>query len=166
MEEITKEFSGLIHRYERGLVKHLAQFTDDPSVLEDLRQETCLQAFRNFHTVSEPALFFPWLRRIATRVAYRYWATRMRESRAKLAFAELHRMRATAMGKNPRPDGRDQIAALLRDLDESDRSLLELRYIHEMAAADIAKLKGWKTSRVRVRIHRILAALRRRATQP
>lgn len=42
-----------------------------------------------------------WLRRIATRVGYRYWANQARESQARAIYAEITRGEAAAVvGKN------------------------------------------------------------------
>ena len=43
---------------------------------------------------------------------------------------------------------------VLSVLGQSDRALLEMRYIQGLKAEEIAQSLGWKVSRVRVRLHR------------
>jgi RNA polymerase sigma-70 factor, ECF subfamily len=153
-------FARLISRHERVLNIHLARFTRDLTVLDDLRQETYLEAFISLSGYRHHAAFSGWLRRIASRAGYRHWARLIKENRIKVAWVELRRNGASATSE---PFDREEFQLLediLARLDSSDRLLMEMRFIKGLRATEIAQQLGWKESRVRVRLHRVLKGLR------
>ncbi len=153
-------FARLVRRYERALSRHLARFTDNEAVLQDLRQETYLEAFRSLATYRHQGSFFCWLRQIATRVGYRFWTGQSREGRGKTAYLEALRRGAASLPAWQAPDGSESVARLLVSLGDLDRELLEMKYVQGLNAPEIAQRLGWSVVRVRVRLHRILRRLR------
>jgi len=151
--------AALLHRHERGLLRHLRRFTSNPVSLQDLRQETYLEACRSLGTYQQRGPFAAWLRQIATRVGYRFWANRTREWQARTAFIQLTAPQPFPW--NPCDDDtREKILQLVVMLKPCDRTLVELRYLHGLTTVEIARRLGWNVSRVRVRLHRALNAMR------
>src|SRR4051812_7463082 len=61
----------LLERHRPALVRLLAGMLGDRAGAEDLAQEAFLKAFRSLKQLRDPALFYPWLRRLAVRLALR-----------------------------------------------------------------------------------------------
>jgi RNA polymerase sigma-70 factor, ECF subfamily len=61
----------LLARYRPFLVRLLAGIVGDWAAAEDLAQETFLKAFRSLGQLRDPARFYPWVRRLAVRLALR-----------------------------------------------------------------------------------------------
>ena len=66
---LTADYDQLIHRYERELFRYLARYTGDPSLAEDVFQNTFLQVHlkRNLYEDGRPVR--PWIYSIATHQA-------------------------------------------------------------------------------------------------
>jgi RNA polymerase sigma-70 factor (ECF subfamily) len=62
-------FSELVHRYERELYRYLARYTGDPSLAEDVFQNTFLQVHMKRGLFENGRPFRPWLYAIATHQA-------------------------------------------------------------------------------------------------
>ncbi len=62
-------FSELVHRYERELYRYLARYTGDPSLAEDVFQNTFLQVHLKRGLFEKGRPFRPWLYAIATHQA-------------------------------------------------------------------------------------------------
>lgn len=153
-------FVRLVRRHEQVLAAHLLRFTHNETVLQDLREETYLEAYRSLSTYKHQGPFFKWLRQIASRVGYRYWARQAKEAQAKTAYLELQRYCASAQSTRHAQDAIECVAELLACLDRCDRTLLEMKYVQGLKATEIAQSTGWSAGRVRVRLHRTLKKLR------
>jgi len=153
-------FTRLIRRHEASLTRHLLRFTNNDAALQDLRQETYLEAYRSLSTYKSQGPFPRWLRRIATRVGYRHWAKRAREAQAKTAFLELWHKDAPNPPETAGQESVEQTEALFACLNRHDRALMEMRYVQELSTQEIAESLGWDAARVRVRLHRALGKIR------
>jgi RNA polymerase sigma-70 factor (ECF subfamily) len=158
-------FGRLIHRHEYELLGRLRRFTTDEAMLQDLRQETYLEAFKSISTYRREGPFSHWLRCIAMRVGYRYWAGQAKEARAKNAYLELRRYCVPTISTGSAQDDADSVRELLARLSEGDRTLLIMRYALGHKATEIAEDLGWDATRVRVRLHRAVKKLRSMDTQ-
>ncbi len=148
-------FRRLLCRYESALAAHLLRFTNDEASIEDLRQETYLEVYKSLARYRHSGTFSNWLRRIASRVGYRYWEAQAREARAKTAYIELHRRRL------PLPESFRDTREVLDRLERNDYTLIEMRFFSGLNATEIGRAMGWNSVRVRVRLHRVLRKLRR-----
>jgi len=156
----AEAFARLARRHEYALLGRLRRFTLDQAMLQDLRQETYLEAYKSLSTFRREGPFSHWLRCIATRVGYRYWAGQAKELRAKNAFLELRRHCVPAMLAGAAHDDAESVKRLLARLSEGDRTLLIMRYALGHKATEIAEDLGWEATRVRVRLHRAVKKLR------
>lgn len=148
-------FLAAIRAQEHSLTRYLHAFTNNESVIEDLRQETYLEAYRSLATYHHQGSFCGWLRRIASRVVYRYWAQLSKEARAKAAYLERWRDKVPAKSLADL----DALDAFLLEISPCDRMLLEMKYLEGYKASEIAAHIGWNEVRVRVRLHRSLKRL-------
>lgn len=156
--EGTDAFERLVLPHEKSLSNYLRRFTSNETILQDLRQETYLEVFRSLPNYRCEGAFSAWLRRIAARVGYRYWAGQNKELRAKAAYLELRR-------SHPSPqdiESAEFVNNLLALAGPCDRMVLELRYVQGFTDAEIATQMGWNAGCVRVRLHRARKRLRNR----
>ncbi len=154
-------FIRLIQRHDQSLANCLSRFTRDPALLQDLRQETCLQAYRSISGYKHQGPFSGWLWRIALRVGYRFWNQRIKENLARSAYLEGYRHRFLISGPWHLMDDLDHVQMLLASLAPPDRVIIEMKYLQGLNATEIAHSTGWNESRIRVRLHRALKNLRR-----
>src|SRR5580692_7865290 len=70
----------LFKRYEADVARQLWRFTRNRAVCEELVQEVFVEAYlslKRYRPQSVP--FLHWLRKITTRVGYRYWKNQSRQ---------------------------------------------------------------------------------------
>jgi len=131
------------------------RYASNPSEAEDIAQDALLRAWRRRSTLREPERRTQWLATIVRNEAFRQHA-RVRpiptdlveneavEDEAVLATVELADLRQA-----------------LRQLSETDRDLLELRYRDDLTQPAIARKLGIPEGTVKVRLHRARKKLRR-----
>jgi RNA polymerase sigma-70 factor (ECF subfamily) len=146
----------------------------DPS---DVVQEALAEAARKLpeYLRQQPLPFYPWLRRLAwerlLKVQQRHIAAGKRsvtrEVYCPLADESALELARLVLAPGPSPSGhlilaelRDRVHAALARLSERDREVLVLRYLEQMATAEIAAVLGATIGSVKVRHLRALERLR------
>ena len=143
-------FERLVRRHQSAIAVYMRRFSRDPSVLEELVQDVFVQAYFSLRSFKERAPFFHWLRRIATRVGYRFWRERSSQPQAKPLDEE-----ALKAPENSSPaEAAEVVHLLLERLAPRDRLVLTLMYLEELSVAEIAELTEWTRTAVKVRAHR------------
>ncbi len=153
-------YARLVSRYESIIGAQMWRFTRDPSIHEELVQEVFVEGYMSLAGFRGHAPFEHWIRRIATRVGYRFWRKESRERDRRKAMEEW---RQTALV--PAADGSPSQAAeclfrLLETLPPKDRLVLTLFYFEGWDMGEIADRVGWSRTLVKVRAHRARRKLR------
>lgn len=153
-------YARLVARYEGIISTQMWRFTRDALSHEELVQEVFVEAYLSLAGFRGRAPFEHWLRKIATRVGYRYWRRQSRERDRRTALQEWQRVAET-----PGPDRTPSMAAeslyrLLEQLPRKDRLILTLFYFEECDTREIAERMGWTRTLVKVRAHRARKKLR------
>ena len=155
-------YARLVRRYQDRVAAQMWRFTRDSVVLEQLVQDTFVEAFLSLKGFRARAPFLHWLRRVATRVGYRYWKSRAldREREEDLTEAALNR---AAVPENLAPvEAAELLYRLLEGLPPSDRLVLTLFYFEDCDLGEISARAGWTRTLVKVRLHRARKKLKAR----
>ena len=100
------------------------------------------------------APFLHWLRRVATRVGFRYWKSRARREVREAALKETS-LDLTAAPETLTPvEAADTLYRLLGKLPPADRLVLTLFYLEQCDLNEISARAGWNRTLVKVRLHR------------
>jgi len=146
-------YARLIARYESKITGRLWKFTRDPQALEELAQESFVEAFLSLKSYRGEGPFISWLNRIATRVGYRHWK-RQRQGRQMLPLEDWHGAVVNpSVGDDP-VYAADQLHSLLAQLRPRDRLVLTLLYWEDCSVAEAAAQTGWSQTMVKVQAHR------------
>jgi RNA polymerase sigma factor (sigma-70 family) len=167
-----------------SLVRFCTSLTGNPSIAEDLAQETLLEAWRNFHkfsasssqNVDEPQTHLhQWLFAIARNVCLRWGRAHYHDLANVVPFAQ-YASDSEEQGEDIEETlsspfdievelERDELARLLDRalalLPPVTRAVLIERYIHESPYAEIAERLGLSEEALAQRLHRGKLALRR-----
>lgn len=146
-------YERIVRRYQQEIAKRLWRFTRDQQVLEELVQETFVQAWRSLHTYRDDAPLNHWLTRIATRVGYRHWKTCLKQRQLSQSLPEAPVMQTSESNENANENA-EYVHALLDQLPPRDRMILTLTYLEECTVKKIAQQTGWSTVMVKVQAHR------------
>lgn len=148
----------LLEQHEAEISRLMWRFCQNAQVCEELVQEVFVEAYCSLGSYKFKAPFIFWLKRIATRVGYRFWKQRDRQRR----FVRLDE--TPDVVAPPRETDKTDIQQLayqlLERLPSSDRLVLTLLYFDKCSTEQIADRMGWSRAMVKMRAYRARAKLR------
>lgn len=156
-------YSRLIKRYEQEIARQMRRFSRDGAVCEELTQEVFVEAYFSLDRYRGDAPFLHWLRRIASRVGYRFWKRQARDG-ARVPLEEWDERQAPGDSLDP-ADAGAILHALFARLGPEDRLVLTLLYLEDCGTAEIAKRMGWNRAMVKMRAYRARNKLKQIAEQ-
>lgn len=142
-------YAELVQRYQAWVVRLTGHLLDSSADAEDVCQEAFVRGFIHRAGLTDNHGFKPWLRVIATRVAYnarREQATR-RRYHEQVARPGLGAPDASG-------EARDLLLSVLRRLPYVFREVLVLRYVKELSIAEIALQLNLGESATKMRLTR------------
>lgn len=148
-----ESFARLVRRYQGRVAAQMWRFTRDAAVLDQLVQDVFVEAYLSLKGFRGRAPFLHWLRRIATRVGFRYWKSRARIAEREEVLEEAH-LNLAAPEKLAPSEAADTLHRLFGKLPPADRLVLTLFYFEECDAKEISARSGWNRALVNVRLHR------------
>ena len=162
-ETISAAHRGTLFRYIRSIVR-------DPTIAEDLTQETLLRAHRKLAGLEDPAKLSAWLYRIATNLCrdrFRQMASRGRtESLDQIEESPADR---AALADSARPGSiklieQGEMSACVQEylanLADPYRAVILLHDVEGLTNPEIASMLGVSLPAIKIRIHRAREKLR------
>ena len=159
-------FTKLVEEHQTHVYNLCYRMLGEPEFAEDAAQETFLRAYQNLHRYDQSRPFATWLLSISAH----YCIDRLR--RRKLAVFSMDEeyedgsVFEIADPASPDPEvesvkreDRDRLHLLLRDLDDTDRAAVIMRYWYDYSEIEIAESLRLTVSAVKSRLHRSRRAL-------
>lgn len=159
-------FNALVTRYTRDLYHFLTRFVSDPTLADDLFQETFLQVYQSIDTFDTTRKFRPWLftigankardylRRVASRGKPIALSTRIGNKDDGRSLVDLMEDDLPLPGENV---GQAEVQQLVREtidsMPEHLREILLLAYFHQFAYKDISEMLNIPLGTVKSRLH-------------
>jgi len=147
-------YARLVRRYQDKVAAQMWRFTRDGVVLDQLVQDVFVEAYLSLKGFRGRAPFLHWLRKVATRVGYRYWKSRARKEEREEALQETTLNLAADPGSLTPVEAADMLHRLLGKLPPPDRLVLTLFYFEQCDLNEISARSGWNRPLVKVRLHR------------
>jgi len=147
-------YARLVQRYERLIANQMWRFTRDQTILEELVQEVFVEAYTSLPGFKGKSPFLHWLRRIATRVGYRFWKNKARAKERQEQFNQNPTEVTPDYNVATPSEAGEFVAGLLDELPPGERMVLTLLYFEEWSTQEIADHMGWTRSLVKVRAFR------------
>jgi RNA polymerase sigma-70 factor, ECF subfamily len=159
-------FTKLVEEHQTHVYNLCYRMLGEPEAAEDAAQESFLRAYQNLHRYDQSRPFATWLLSIAAH----YCIDRLR--RRKLSIFSMDEENddgstyEIADPASPDPEAesvkredRDRLHILLKDLDETDRAAVIMRYWYDFSEVEIAESLKLTVSAVKSRLHRSRRAL-------
>jgi RNA polymerase sigma-70 factor, ECF subfamily len=159
-------FTKLVEEHQTHVYNLCYRMLGEPETAEDAAQESFLRAYQNLHRYDQSRPFATWLLSIAAH----YCIDRLR--RRKLSIFSIDEENddgstyEVADPASPDPEAesvkredRDRLHILLKDLDETDRAAVIMRYWYDFSEVEIAESLKLTVSAVKSRLHRSRRAL-------
>jgi RNA polymerase sigma-70 factor (ECF subfamily) len=155
-------FSLVVQRLHGQVRGQLAMLAVAPDWIDDVAQESFIEAFRSLSAYDPARPFANWLRGVTRNVALRHAEKAAGESKARHgAVAELLRRQSERAfaGRTSEDAGLDRLRRCLDRLPAETRALLDLRYVEERTSAEIARGRGCSSEAVRMLLMRARRSL-------
>lgn len=135
------------------------RLTGDPTVADDLTQESFLRLLRYGHSFSEQSRFTTWLYRVVRNCCHDYHTARQRDMKHHDRFA----FEPADDTKEPMPDSEQpkRLRRALNLMSPDKREILVLSRFENMKYREIADLLQESVGTIKVRAHRAMKELRR-----
>lgn len=153
-------YARLVRRYEPLIAAQMWRFTRDRRVLDELVQDVFVEVYQSLRNFRGKAPFLHWVRKIATRVGYRYWKQKGREREREAVLTDYRLDANPTIDRLEPSEAGEYVYHLLDQLDPKDRLVLMLLYFEECNTREIAERVGWSRSLVKVRAYRARQKLR------
>ena len=158
-------FTVLVEKYQKPVHALAWRKIGDFHIAEEITQDTFLKAYQELATLKKPQSFASWLYVIAAN----HCRTWLRKKRLRTEPFEGTRLQKTTysgyvVAENERTTAeaqRETVKALLAKLQESERTVVTLRYFGEMSSAEIGAFLGVSANTVRSRLRRAQERLKK-----
>jgi RNA polymerase sigma-70 factor (ECF subfamily) len=154
-------YARIVRRYQPAIKAYMWRFTRDPTQWEELVHDVFVEAYFSLPRYAGRAPLLHWLKRIATRLGYRYWQRRQR-LRTEVSLTDA--LAKIPTGKDDAQASREAaelVHLLLDQLSPRDRLVVTLTRLEGRSIAEVASLTGWSASLVKVQLHRAMGRLAR-----
>jgi RNA polymerase sigma-70 factor, ECF subfamily len=155
----SQAYARLVRRYQGPVSAYMQRFTRHPAQWEELVHNVFVDAYFGLHGYSGRAPLLHWLKRIGTRVGYRYWKDcRRQRERSMPVHVDLP---AIMPDEAAACDAADFVEYLLGQLSPRDRLVITLIHLESCSYEEAGRLTGWGTTMVKVQTHRARKRLAR-----
>lgn len=159
-------FTQLVETYQKPVYNLCYRMLGEPEAAEDAGQETFLRAYQNLHRYDNSRAFGTWILSIAAH----YCIDRLRkrkfavfsmdaEDEDGMPFEMPDPASPDPEAESAKREDRARLHLLLKDLDETDRAAVVLRYWYDYSEVEIAESLHLTVSAVKSRLHRSRRAL-------
>ncbi len=146
-------YERLVRRYQQPIAAYMWRFTRDRRQCEELVQDVFVEAYLSLKGYAGRSPLLHWLKRVATRVGYRFWKNRRGRHELPLP-ADADSTLAALDGTEAARHAAELVHWLLAQLGPRDRLVLTLAYLEECSVQETSELTGWSRSMVKVQSHR------------
>jgi len=154
-------YARLVRRYQGDISLQLWRYTRQPGQVEELTQEVFVEAYLSLRGYRGDAPFLHWLRRITTRVGYRFWRKQASRRDRETSLETWHESPAPVREPGTAAEAAELVHALLSELPPRDRMVLTLLHLEELDTQAIADRLGWSRALVKVQAFRARQKLKR-----
>ncbi|MCX5872486.1 MAG: sigma-70 family RNA polymerase sigma factor [Deltaproteobacteria bacterium] len=158
-----RAFENIVEKYQGKIFRHLRKMVNDPSLAEDLLQDTFLNAYRGLNSFSGASSFSTWLFRIATNSALMY----LRKERPETVEYDDKVLTDSVDVLTPSPafvstpleillslEGKAKIEEAIDQLPLIYRSVVILRDVEGFSLEEVANILGASIPAIKSRLHR------------
>jgi RNA polymerase sigma-70 factor (ECF subfamily) len=154
-------FTRLVEEHQTHVYNLCYRMLGEPETAEDAAQESFLRAYQNLHRYDRSRPFATWLLSIAAH----YCIDRLRRRKLSIFSVDEEKEDGTTYeiadpaaadpeAESVKHEDRDRLHILLKNLDETDRAAVILRYWYDYSEVEIAETLNLTVSAVKSRLHR------------
>lgn len=169
MIPIKPPFEEIVTDNTKWLLRYIRQKIRNPSIAEDLLQETFLKAFRNYDNYVENGKIKAWLMRIAANTINNNFTGKNLMTNMIISFDDYdYDFIETLVDDSDLPDDiviHDEtvkrILAIINNLNDRDREIMYYRYIYNMSVEATSEKLGIPQGTVKSRTHNTIIKIQK-----
>jgi RNA polymerase sigma-70 factor (ECF subfamily) len=146
-------YGQLVRKYEAQVARLMWRFSRNRVVCERLVQDVFVEAYFSLKSYRGKAPFIHWLRKIATRVGYRFWKEQ-KQDKVNVPLSDFDAVEAMNGDSIGPSEAASILHSLLARLPGADRMVLTLMYFEDCSTREIAEQIGWTKAMVKMRAYR------------
>jgi len=154
----------LIHQYEAGVFRLALSIVGDTADANEITQETFISALRSLSSYQEKKSFRAWLYTIALNLSRSHLRKRKVIERVKDAVTTLFKIDSQKQilpeEKVIQNEKESTVWNELHEMDERHRTVVILRYFHELSIAEIAEILNISEGTIHSRLYTARERLR------
>jgi RNA polymerase sigma-70 factor, ECF subfamily len=157
----TAAFEPLVKRYEQAVVNYLFRLLGTSDLVEELAQNTFVEAYQHLGKFNTERSFKAWLLGIAHNQARSLWRTNQRQQQRLTSLDDELTPEQSFATYDPEPEDNpgNWLMPLLNRLDDRYKQALLLRFQHELSYQDVADTMNVPINTVRTWLKRGKAQL-------
>ena len=159
-------FTQIVETYQKPIYNLCYRMLGEPGAAEDAAQEAFLRAYQNLHRYDSSRAFGTWILSIAAH----YCIDLLRKKKFVMFSMDAENDDGMTFevpdASAPDPEAESvkremhrRLHLLLKDLDDTDRAAVVMRYWHDFSEKEIAQSLNLTVSAVKSRLHRSRRAL-------
>ena len=154
--EVAPAFNELIQAYEPEVSRFVSRKVA-PEAIDDVLQEIWVAAWQGFSDLQDRSKLRPWIYGICLHKCHDHYRARIKSVR----FVAISDVEILDPGPSPETLATDaaRIGILLKNLDESQREIIELYYYAQLTLAEISTVLGRNMNTVKYQFYRAHDAL-------
>ena len=171
MITVNPPFETVVMENSKWLLRFIKQKVRNPSIAEDMLQESLLSAFRYYDTYVENGKIKAWLMRITSNVLNNYYGNKSEMTNTEMSLSmddEDNGFTETLFDDTDstfeiivRDDTVDQIMGVIDNLNDRDREIMYHRYIYDMSLEDVSEKLGIPLGTVKSRTHNAITKIQK-----
>jgi len=151
----SERYARIIARYQNTVGDYMWRFSRIPAKRDQLVHDVFVDAYLGLAKFRGEAPLIHWLRKIATRVGYRYWSQQAKEiARGETSIEPYHGELAQVTLRHSSDERTELLHQAMECLKPRDRLTLVLIYFEQLSIREAAEALGWSETLVRVQAHR------------
>lgn len=154
----------LVRQYEAGVFRLALSVLNDEADAKEITQETFIAALKSLRTYQEKKTFKAWLYTIALNLSRSHLRKRKVIERLKTTVGSIFRVESQKLPSPEdaliRTEKEQAVWDELNKLDERHRTVMVLRYFHELPISEIAEIMDINEGTIHSRLHTARERLR------
>jgi len=158
--EAPRDFGALVDRHQTEILRYLRRLTGDPTLAEDLFQDTFLKAFGRFSRLAPASNHRAWLYRIATNRFLNHRRAAARRVEVALPV-ETHSPQPSPAAVHERTEAAQAVRAAIGRLPPRQRAAFVQRRLQGLDYRDVSAALGCTEAAARANVYQAMRRLRR-----
>jgi len=159
-------FTQIVETYQKPIYNLCYRMLGEPGAAEDAAQEVFLRAYQNLHRYDPSRAFGTWILSIAAHYCIDLLRKKKfvmfsmdAENDDGMTFEVPDASAPDPEAESVKRERHGRLHLLLKDLDDTDRAAVVMRYWHDFSEKEIAQSLNLTVSAVKSRLHRSRRAL-------